>query len=190
MLLSKISSASFLCHEGCDHAIFTGIFPVVCYDFKIFFCFININLEEVKWYSKDALIWNSMGGREVQERGDIRIPMANSYWCMTETNTVLYSNYPPVKNIIKKEKKWIPWLVGRSMNFLPQHLIFSFFYVNYYFMSFMYLISILFSLIAQVVKNPPAMQETPVWFLGEEGPLEKGSTMHFSVLGLPLWLSW
>ena len=30
------------------------------------------------------------------------------------------------------------------------------------------------SLTAQLVKNPPAMQETPVRFLGQEGPLEKG----------------
>ena len=28
--------------------------------------------------------------------------------------------------------------------------------------------------IAQLVKNPPAMQETPVQFLGQEDPLEKG----------------
>ena len=30
------------------------------------------------------------------------------------------------------------------------------------------------SLIAQLVKNRPAMQETPVRFLGQEDPLEKG----------------
>ena len=30
------------------------------------------------------------------------------------------------------------------------------------------------SLIAQVVKNPPAMQETPVRLVGQEDPLEKG----------------
>jgi len=30
------------------------------------------------------------------------------------------------------------------------------------------------SLIAQLVKNPPAMQQTPVQFLGQEDPLEKG----------------
>ena len=30
------------------------------------------------------------------------------------------------------------------------------------------------SLIAQLVKNPPAVQETPVRFLGREDPLEKG----------------
>ena len=30
------------------------------------------------------------------------------------------------------------------------------------------------SLVAQLVKNPPAMQENPVQFLGREYPLEKG----------------
>ena len=43
-----------------------------------------------------------------------------------------------------------------------------------------------YSLIAQLVKNPPAMQETPVQFLGQEDPLEKGKATHSSILGLPL----
>ena len=30
------------------------------------------------------------------------------------------------------------------------------------------------SLIAQLIKNLPAMQETPAGFLGQEDPLEKG----------------
>ena len=30
------------------------------------------------------------------------------------------------------------------------------------------------SLIAQLVKNPPAMQETLIQFLGQEDPLEEG----------------
>ena len=38
------------------------------------------------------------------------------------------------------------------------------------------------SLIAQLVKNPPAMRETKVRSLGWEDPLEKGKTTHFSVL--------
>ena len=42
------------------------------------------------------------------------------------------------------------------------------------------------SLLAQLVKNPSAMQETPVRFLDQEDPLEKGSATHSSVLGLPL----
>ena len=46
------------------------------------------------------------------------------------------------------------------------------------------------SMIAQLVKNPLAMQETLVQFLGWKDPLEKGEAIHFSILGLPLWLSW
>ena len=38
------------------------------------------------------------------------------------------------------------------------------------------------SLIAQLVKNLPAMQETLVQFLGEEDPLEKGTATHSSIL--------
>ena len=39
------------------------------------------------------------------------------------------------------------------------------------------------SLIVQLVKNPPAMQETPVRFLDQEDPLGKG-------IGYPLQNSW
>ena len=46
------------------------------------------------------------------------------------------------------------------------------------------------SLIAQLVKNLPAMQETRVRFLGGEDLLEKGQTAYSSILGRPLWLSW
>ena len=35
---------------------------------------------------------------------------------------------------------------------------------------------------AQLVKNPPAMQETLVQFLGQEDPLEKGQAAHASIL--------
>ena len=45
-------------------------------------------------------------------------------------------------------------------------------------------------MISQLVKNPPAMQETPVRFLGWEDPLEKGYATHSSILGLPLWPTW
>ena len=46
------------------------------------------------------------------------------------------------------------------------------------------------SLIAQLVKNLPVMQEASVQFLGQEDPLGKGKATHFRILGLPLWLSW
>ena len=35
---------------------------------------------------------------------------------------------------------------------------------------------------AQMVKNPPAMQETGVQSLGWEDPLEKGMSTHSSIL--------
>ena len=38
------------------------------------------------------------------------------------------------------------------------------------------------SLIAQLVKNLPAMQETPAQFLGWEDPLEKEKATHSSIL--------
>ena len=38
------------------------------------------------------------------------------------------------------------------------------------------------SLVAQMVKNLPATQETWVWFLGREDPLEKGMETHSSNL--------
>ena len=34
------------------------------------------------------------------------------------------------------------------------------------------------------------MQETVVWFLGWEDPLEKGRATHSSILGLPWWFRW
>ena len=37
-------------------------------------------------------------------------------------------------------------------------------------------------LVAQMVKNLPAMQETRVGLLGQEDPLEKGMSTHSSIL--------
>ena len=41
---------------------------------------------------------------------------------------------------------------------------------------------LLASLKAQLVKNPPPMQETPVRFLGQEDLLEKGKATHSIIL--------
>ena len=46
------------------------------------------------------------------------------------------------------------------------------------------------SLVAQLVKNLPAMWGTLVQSLGWEDPLEKGWAIHSSILRLPWWLSW
>ena len=44
------------------------------------------------------------------------------------------------------------------------------------------------SLVAQTVKNPPAMWETWVWSLGWEDPLEEDMAIHTSILawGIPM----
>ena len=38
------------------------------------------------------------------------------------------------------------------------------------------------ALVAQLVKNPLAMQESWVWYLGWEDPLEKGKATHYNIL--------
>ena len=43
-------------------------------------------------------------------------------------------------------------------------------------------------LVAQLVKNLPAMQETPIQFLDQEDPLKKGWATHSSIHGLTWWL--
>ena len=55
---------------------------------------------ELKWGLCNNLEgWERVGGgREVQEGGDICIPMASSCWCMVEIKPILSGNYPPVKN--------------------------------------------------------------------------------------------
>ena len=40
-----------------------------------------------------------------------------------------------------------------------------------------------FWLVAQMVKNPPAIKETQVQSLGQEDPLEKEMAIHSSILG-------
>ena len=63
--------------------------------------------------------------------------------------------------------------VGKSHHFLIILLLFSVIYgleAIYYTVLYQYGAS----LVAQLVKNQPAMQETPVQFLGWEDPLEKG----------------
>ena len=61
-------------------------------------------------------------------------------------------------------EKWAKYVIA----FLPSSLLISRNFIWYLFRSTWA------SLIAQLVKNPPAMQETLVRFLGGEDPLEKG----------------
>ena len=40
-------------------------------------------------------------GREVQEGGNLCILMTDAYCYTAETNTILQSNYPPIKNKLR-----------------------------------------------------------------------------------------
>ena len=56
----------------------------------------------------------------------------------------------------------------------PEFIVYRFFYDGRY--------DQWASFIAQLLKNPPAMQETPVQFLGWEDSLEKGKATHSCIL--------
>ena len=49
-----------------------------------------------------------------------------------------------------------------------------------------YFLSLRISLVAKLVKNPPAMLETWVQSLGWEDPLEKGMAIQYSCLEIPM----
>ena len=86
--------------------------------------------------------------------------------------------------IIQITSRKPPLEIYVSINYILFSVWFSFFFSaaggaindNIIVFTFKLLVSIKFqaSLIAQLVKNPPAMQETPVQFLGWEDLLEKG----------------
>ena len=83
--------------------------------------------------------WN---GREVQEGGAIRIQRANSLHCIAEVNTTLWSNYIPIKNVMRKKEmqslalkgiRRLPWLdscPSSGRDWLPGRL--SFQWWNYF----------------------------------------------------------
>ena len=54
--------------------------------------------------------------------------------------------------------------------------------LKYMYGIYKYLYKVRASLIAQLVKNLPAIQETWVQFLGQEDPLEKEMATHSSIL--------
>ena len=69
--------------------------------------------------------------------------------------------------------------------------IFIYEYCSEYAHLFLYFLDLvrIFFLEAQMVKNFPALQETQVWSLGQEDPLEEGTTTHSSILAWRiLWI--
>ena len=52
--------------------------------------------------STQCSVTTEKGEREAQQGGNVCILMADSCCCMAETKTILQSNYPPIKNKIRK----------------------------------------------------------------------------------------
>ena len=90
------------------------------------------------------------------EGGYMCVCMAESLQCSPEIITAFIISYPQHKIKIKKKK-----LTGTVH------------------------ISIWASLIAELIKNPLAMQKTPVRFLGQEDPLERDRLPIPVILGFP-----
>ena len=65
---------------------------------------------------------------------------------------------------------------GNNMNNMKSYKTFSFS------RNYTCLLNTLASLVPQMVKNPPAMQDTWVWSLGQEDPLEESMATHSSIL--------
>ena len=57
-------------------------------------------------------------------------------------------------------------------------------YICVHHLYYIYIISVCASVVAQMVGNPPAMQETWVQSLGWEDPLEEGMAIDSSILAL------
>ena len=73
------------------------------------------------------------------------------------------------------------WLV-KHFQFVKNFISFDIF-ISLSFIYFLVIITINWaSLVAQFVKNLPAVQETWLWSLGWEDPLEKGKATHSSIL--------
>ena len=76
---------------------------------------------------------------------------------------------------------YLPW--NSQNRFLNFYVISSLILVRYNVYHFIYCIDrVEASLLAQMVKDPSAMQETWVWWLGQEDPLEKGMATHSRIL--------
>ena len=71
----------------------------------------------------------------------------------------------------------IPWLRLCTPNAGDLNLI-----PGWVFLLLFFGVGFFFFLVAQMVKNLPAMQETQVQSLGQEDPLEKRMTTHSSIL--------
>ena len=78
-------------------------------------------------------------------------------------------------------------LTGRSNLFLFLRVLPKFQWLLLFFNFYWSIVAFWASLVAHMVNNLPEMQETWVWSLGREDPLEGGMATHFSILAWRIW---
>ena len=142
----------------------------------------------LKWRGSEARLWPQSPPCPGMwpPRHTVALPWWGSHLLLPLSYTVLRTRQPcctetPVKAESTKGSTLTP--VWRVKRWSLRHLFSAL--SGPVFLSFGLSLFIWASLLAQLVKNPPAMQETPVWFLGQEDPLERGKDTHCSILGLP-----
>ena len=54
-----------------------------------------------------SILCGDLNVKEIQGRGSIGIRVADLVWCIAETNTILLSNYIPIKKKCETIKKWL-----------------------------------------------------------------------------------
>ena len=75
--------------------------------------------------------------------------------------------------------------ISRFIHITANGIISFLFMAELYSIVYTYHIFFVASLVAQLVKNPPAMWETWVRLLGQEDPLEEGMTTHSIAWRIP-----
>ena len=109
---------------------------------------------------------------------DICVNKSNSLHCITEANTILSINYIPIKinlNFFLNKRNYNLFkVIARICTFC--------FFQGFFFSPHKTLMRCQASLVAQIVKHPPAMQKTWVRPLGWEKSLEKGTATRSTIL--------
>ena len=117
-----------------------------------------------------------MMGCQESEGGDVCKHIANSPHYTVETSTVLNSSDTPMKE--KRKTLYVDVRLLLSVGFENSlhnlSIYFLFEICDFQVFSLLACIFYLGSLVAHLVKNLPAMQETSLWFLSQEDSLEKG----------------
>ena len=89
-----------------------------------------------------------------------------------------------LKNILLPAAMWMHYRVVQNKIILIEYTLCAHIYMKFKILKNKTMDCFIYgsTMVAQMVKNPPAMRETWVWSLGWEDPLEKGIATHSSIL--------